>query len=173
MNVIDLEHGLVGCFGIVGGSIAAATGAALSAKRSGNVAVAFFGDGATNQGYFHECLNFAKVLALPAIFVCENKFYGEYTPMEDAVAESRTRPPDMDDLFRVLGAARASGFLVNREYQRGRISVAAPLVSPNSHHVVGGISVATVEEQMPAARIEDAGAAVRDAAAQISDRLRV
>ena len=43
------------------------------------------------------------------------------------MAESRTRPPDMDDLFRVLGAARASGFLVNREYQRGRISVAAPL----------------------------------------------
>ena len=59
MNVVDLEHGLVGCFGIVGGSIGAATGAALSAKRTGNVAVAFFGDGATNQAYFHECLNFA------------------------------------------------------------------------------------------------------------------
>ena len=136
--------------------------------------MAFFGDGATNQGYFHECLNFAKVLALPAIFVCENKFYGEYTPMEDAVAESRTRPPDMDDLFRVLGAARASGFLVNREYQRGRISVAAPLVSPNSTtSSAGSPSRLTVEEQMPAARIEDAGAAVRDAAAQILDRLRV
>jgi TPP-dependent pyruvate/acetoin dehydrogenase alpha subunit len=40
-----------------------------------------FGDGATNQGYFHECLNFAKVLALPAVFVCENNFYGEFTPM--------------------------------------------------------------------------------------------
>src|SRR3954468_9114705 len=51
MNVIDLDHGLVGCYGIVGGSIAAATGAALSAKRQGRVAAAFFGDGATNQGY--------------------------------------------------------------------------------------------------------------------------
>ena len=81
MNVIDVEHGLVGCFGIVGGSIAAATGAALAAKRQGRVAVAMFGDGATNQGYFHECLNFAKVLALPAVFVCENNFYGEFTPM--------------------------------------------------------------------------------------------
>ena len=50
MNVIDLAHGMVGCFGIVGGSIGAATGAALSAKRTGNVAVAFFGDGATNGG---------------------------------------------------------------------------------------------------------------------------
>jgi acetoin:2,6-dichlorophenolindophenol oxidoreductase subunit alpha len=81
MNVIDIEHGLVGCFGIVGGSIAAATGAALSAKREGKVAAAFFGDGAANHGYFHECLNFAKVLDLPAVFVCENNFYGEFTPM--------------------------------------------------------------------------------------------
>ncbi|MQA73440.1 MAG: pyruvate dehydrogenase (acetyl-transferring) E1 component subunit alpha [Solirubrobacterales bacterium] len=81
MNVVDLEHGLVGCFGIVGGSIAAATGAALSGKREGRVSVAFFGDGATNQAYFHECLNFAKVLELPVIFVCENNFYGEFTPM--------------------------------------------------------------------------------------------
>ena len=86
MNVIDLEHGLVGCFGIVGGSIAAATGAAVTAKRSGRVAVAFFGDGAVNQGYFHECLNFAKVLDLPAVFVCENNFYGEFTPMEQVTA---------------------------------------------------------------------------------------
>jgi TPP-dependent pyruvate/acetoin dehydrogenase alpha subunit len=81
MNVVDLERGLVGCFGIVGGSIAAATGAALSAQRQGRVSVAFFGDGAVNQAYFHECLNFAKVLDLPAVFVCENNFYGEFTPM--------------------------------------------------------------------------------------------
>ena len=86
MNVIDVEHGLVGCFGIVGGSIAAATGAALTAKRQGRVAVAMFGDGATNQGYFHECLNFAKVLALPVIYVCENNFYGEFTPMLEVTA---------------------------------------------------------------------------------------
>jgi len=81
MNVIDAEHGLIGCFGIVGGSIAAATGAGLAAKRQGRVAAAMFGDGATNQGYFHECLNFARVLALPVVFVCENNFYGEFTPM--------------------------------------------------------------------------------------------
>jgi acetoin:2,6-dichlorophenolindophenol oxidoreductase subunit alpha len=86
MNVIDLEHGLVGCYGIVGGSIAAATGAALSAKRQGRVAAAFFGDGATNQGYFHECLNFAAVGALPAVFVCENNLYGEFTPMAAVTA---------------------------------------------------------------------------------------
>jgi acetoin:2,6-dichlorophenolindophenol oxidoreductase subunit alpha len=86
MNVVDLAHGLIGCFGIVGGSIAAATGAAMSAKRTGNVAVAFFGDGATNQAYFHECLNFAAAAALPAVFVCENNFYGEFTPMQQVTA---------------------------------------------------------------------------------------
>jgi pyruvate/2-oxoglutarate/acetoin dehydrogenase E1 component/TPP-dependent pyruvate/acetoin dehydrogenase alpha subunit len=86
MNVVDLERGLVGCFGIVGGSIAAATGAALSGKRQGRVSVAFFGDGAANQAYFHECLNFAQVLELPAIFVCENNLYGEFTPMRQVTA---------------------------------------------------------------------------------------
>jgi acetoin:2,6-dichlorophenolindophenol oxidoreductase subunit alpha len=86
MNVIDLEHGLVGCYGIVGGSIAAALGAGLSAKRQGRVSVCFFGDGATNQGYFHECLNMAAVLRLPVVFVCENNLYAEFTPLADATA---------------------------------------------------------------------------------------
>jgi acetoin:2,6-dichlorophenolindophenol oxidoreductase subunit alpha len=116
MNVIDLEHGLVGCFGIVGGSIAATTGAALSAGRRGRVAVAFFGDGAANQGYFHECLNFAKVLGLPAVFVCENNFYGEFTPMAKVTAGGDiaargaayglpARVVDGNDLWEVRAAA--------------------------------------------------------------------
>jgi TPP-dependent pyruvate/acetoin dehydrogenase alpha subunit len=86
MNVIDLEHGLVGCYGIVGGSIAAAVGAGLSASRRGRVAVCFFGDGATNQAYFHECINMATVMKLPVVFVCENNLYAEFTPMADATA---------------------------------------------------------------------------------------
>jgi TPP-dependent pyruvate/acetoin dehydrogenase alpha subunit len=86
MNVTDLEHGLIGCYGIVGGSIAAALGAALSAGRQERVSVALFGDGAANQGYFHECLNMATVLRLPVVFVCENNFYGEFTPMASVTA---------------------------------------------------------------------------------------
>ncbi len=86
MNVVDPDHGLIGCFGIVGGSIAAATGAALALKGKGAIAVAYFGDGATNQAYFFECLNFAKVLDLPVVFVCENNGYGEYTPTEAVTA---------------------------------------------------------------------------------------
>jgi TPP-dependent pyruvate/acetoin dehydrogenase alpha subunit len=86
MNVIDREHGLIGSFGIIGGSMSAATGAALALKRTGGVAVAYFGDGATNHGYFHECLNFAAVNGLPVLFVCENNLYGEFTPWEDVTA---------------------------------------------------------------------------------------
>lgn len=116
MNVVDLEHGLIGCFGIVGGSIAAATGAGLALRGSGNVATAFFGDGATNQGYFFECLNFAKVLRLPVIFICENNGYGEYTPFADVTAgtisarpkamEIRAHTIDGNDLWVVRAAAQ-------------------------------------------------------------------
>ncbi len=88
MNVVDQESGLIGCFGIVGGSIGAATGAALSAKLlgTGNVAVAFFGDGTSNQAYFHESLNWAQVEKLPVVFVCENNLYMEFTPIENVTA---------------------------------------------------------------------------------------
>ena len=82
MNVVDPAHGVLGCYGIVGGSIAAATGAGLTFRGSARVAVAYFGDGAVNQAYFFECLNFAKVLGLPVVYVCENNRYGEYTPTE-------------------------------------------------------------------------------------------
>jgi TPP-dependent pyruvate/acetoin dehydrogenase alpha subunit len=99
MNVIDLQHGLVGCYGIVGGSIAAALGAGMAAKRQGRVAVCFFGDGASNQAYFHECLNMAAVQKLPVVFVCENNLYAEFTPMADATAGA--------DI-----AARAAGYAV-------------------------------------------------------------
>lgn len=86
MNITAPEDRLIGCYGIVGGSIATATGAALALKRTGGVAVAYFGDGAMNQGYFFECLNFSKVLSLPLVLVCENNLYGEYTPFETVTA---------------------------------------------------------------------------------------
>ena len=88
MNVVSLAQRMVGCFGTVGGSIAAATGtAAMSLQRSGSgVAVAFFGDGALNQAYFHECINLAAVQQLPLVLVCENNLYGEFTPMSKVTA---------------------------------------------------------------------------------------
>ena len=87
MNVNSPDDRMIGSFGIVGGSIAAATGAALALKRTtGGVAVAYFGDGAMNQGYVFECLNFCQVLKLPVVFVCENNGYGEYTAFRSVTA---------------------------------------------------------------------------------------
>ena len=82
LHMIDVELGFLGANGIVGGGIPLATGAALQKKREGNsrVAVSFFGDGATNEGSFHESLNLASLWSLPVVYVCENNFYGEFTP---------------------------------------------------------------------------------------------
>jgi TPP-dependent pyruvate/acetoin dehydrogenase alpha subunit len=98
MNVNSLDDRLIGSFGIVGGSIAAATGAALALKRTtGGIAVAYFGDGAMNQGYVFECLNFARVFELPLVLVCENNGYGEYTPFRSVTAgEIRARAEVME-----------------------------------------------------------------------------
>jgi TPP-dependent pyruvate/acetoin dehydrogenase alpha subunit len=93
MNVTSPDDRLIGSFGIVGGSIAAATGTALALQRTtGGVAVASFGDGAMNQGYVFECLNFAQVFKLPLVLLCENNGYGEYTPFRSVTAgEIRAR----------------------------------------------------------------------------------
>jgi len=78
MHIADVETGNLGANGIVAGGIPIAAGAALSQKLQGkdNVVVSFFGDGATNEGAFHEALNLAAVWDLPVVFVCENNKYG-------------------------------------------------------------------------------------------------
>jgi TPP-dependent pyruvate/acetoin dehydrogenase alpha subunit len=82
MHIADFDVGMLGANGIVGGGIPIATGAAFADRYRGlsTVAVSFFGDGATNIGTFHEALNFASLLQLPVVFVCENNLYAEYTP---------------------------------------------------------------------------------------------
>lgn len=84
LHMIDTELGFLGANGIVGGGIPIAGGAALQQQRrgKGGVAVSFFGDGAVNQGSFHEVLNLCSLWKLPAIFVCENNLYGEFTPQD-------------------------------------------------------------------------------------------
>jgi pyruvate dehydrogenase E1 component alpha subunit len=81
MHLTSVEHGMMGSYAIIGAHLCIANGAAWSAKlrHSGQVAVAFFGDGATNIGAFHEAINYAAVYNLPTIFVCENNLYMEYT----------------------------------------------------------------------------------------------
>ena len=84
MHIADLDRGMLGANGIVGGGIPHAVGAALAAAYKGqdSVAVPFFGDGATNIGAFHESANLAAVMHLPVVFVCENNGYSEFTPQE-------------------------------------------------------------------------------------------
>jgi TPP-dependent pyruvate/acetoin dehydrogenase alpha subunit len=84
MHVTQASVGALGANGIVGASTLIATGAALAAKMSGqsSVAVAFLGDGATNQGMTHEAMNFAAVFDLPVVFIVENNQYGEFTPLD-------------------------------------------------------------------------------------------
>jgi TPP-dependent pyruvate/acetoin dehydrogenase alpha subunit len=83
MHLTKADHGMLGSYAIVGAHLPMAVGAAWSAqlRGTGQVAVAFFGDGATNIGAFHEALNLASVWKLPVIFICENNFYMEYTPI--------------------------------------------------------------------------------------------
>jgi acetoin:2,6-dichlorophenolindophenol oxidoreductase subunit alpha len=99
MHIADFSRGMLGANAIVGGGIALATGAGLasSVRGSGQVAVAFFGDGAANQGVLHESLNLAAIWKLPVIYLCENNGFAESTP----VAYS-TSVPDV--------AARAAGY---------------------------------------------------------------
>jgi acetoin:2,6-dichlorophenolindophenol oxidoreductase subunit alpha len=83
MHLTKADKGMLGSYAIVGSHLPIAAGAAWSARLRGTdqVAVAFFGDGATNIGAFHEALNLAAVWKLPVLFVCENNLYMEYTPI--------------------------------------------------------------------------------------------
>ncbi len=121
LHIADFSIGILGANGIVGGGIPMATGAALGfqMKKENRVAVAFFGDGASNEGSFHEAANQAGVWNLPVIFFCENNLYGEgtairrCTPIDDLAirAESYGFPGvivDGNDVLAVYEAVKAA-----------------------------------------------------------------
>lgn len=87
MHIADVETGILGANGIVAAGVPIAAGAALSAQMGGGseVSVAFFGDGAINQGVFSETLNMAALWNLPLLFICENNLYAEMTPLHRSV----------------------------------------------------------------------------------------
>src|SRR6478609_1342413 len=99
MHIADFGIGMLGANGIVAGGIAIVTGAGLAAQLEGKgrVAVSFFGDGASNAGPFHECLNIAATWKLPMLYICENNLYAAQT----AAAKTHALP----DV-----AARAAGY---------------------------------------------------------------
>jgi len=87
MHIADLDHGMLGANGIVGGGAPIAVGAAMAAKidGKGKVSIAFSGDGACNQGTTFEAMNMAVVTKAPCIFVFENNHYSEHTGFDYAV----------------------------------------------------------------------------------------
>jgi TPP-dependent pyruvate/acetoin dehydrogenase alpha subunit len=87
MHLVSLEHGVLGTNGIVGAGLPIAVGSALQSRLAGeSVTVAFFGDGAANEGVFLESLNMAAVWSLPLLFVCENNGFAEWTPADSLTA---------------------------------------------------------------------------------------
>ena len=119
MHIADFSVGMLGANGIVCAGLPIAVGAALAAQLEGGdkVAVAFFGDGASNEGEFHESLNLASIWKLPIIFVCENNHYGANTPIRRVLASSSVAERagaygipativDGNDVLAVYGAAR-------------------------------------------------------------------
>jgi len=131
MHVGDMAVGMIPAIAIVGGGIPVATGAALAFKRlapstdsggTSRVSVAFFGEGATNEGAFHESLNMAAIWQLPALFVCENNLYAASTPVATAfrVPEIAARgaaygiPAETVDGNDVLAVYEAAGRAIER-----------------------------------------------------------
>jgi len=107
MHIKDADKGIIGSYAIIGAGIPVAVGAAMSARLRGTkqVAVSFFGDGATNIGAFHEALNIAAVRKAPVIFVCENNLYGEFTRID--------RSTPFEDLHRRADAYAMPGVPVD------------------------------------------------------------
>src|SRR5438270_7368417 len=100
MHIADVEAGILGANGIVGGGIGLATGAALAAQRAGrdDVTLCFFGDGALNQGVLHESANLAAIWKLPVVYICENNQYAM-----SARADKFTSVPDPEVRAKAYG----------------------------------------------------------------------
>lgn len=93
MHLIDADCGMLGSAPIVSGTISLGLGAALATaiRKENRVTVVFFGDGATGEGVLYESLNFAALLKLPIIFVCENNFYATHMPIRDCRVQNNIR----------------------------------------------------------------------------------
>lgn len=165
MHMADFHRGMLGANGIVGAGLPLAVGAALTAKLKGNgqVAIAFFGDGATTIGAFHESVNLAAVWQLPIVFVDENNHYAEATPIE---YYTRARPVaeraalyglpaervDGQDFFAVSAAASAA-------IVRARAGDGPSLIECDTYryfgHFVGDAEGYRTREEVDAARARD------------------
>ncbi|MGI8931733.1 MAG: alpha-ketoacid dehydrogenase subunit alpha/beta [Sphingomicrobium sp.] len=134
MHIADLSLGIIGANGIVGAAMPLATGAALASKlrEKRQVAIAFFGDGAVNQGVFHESMNLAKVWSLPMVFVCENNHYALTTHYKTSTAgpsiAARAAAYDVPGIQVDGNDAEETYFAVHEAIERARAGQGPSLV---------------------------------------------
>lgn len=164
MHIANFELGILGANGIVGAGLPIATGAGLAAKvrGSGEVAACFFGDGASNEGTFHESLNLAAAWKLPVVYVCENNLYGEFTAGRDVTSvkdiADRARGHDMpgvvvngNDVVEVYEATREA---VERARKGGGPTLLECKTYRWEGHVVGEEAFLGKRSYRPADEIE-------------------
>jgi pyruvate dehydrogenase E1 component alpha subunit len=175
MHVGDMRVGMFPAIAIVGGGIPVATGAALACKRLGNggVAVSFFGEGATNEGAFHEAVNMAALWNLPALFVCENNLYAASTPVATAFrkpdvagrAAAYGLPGEVVDGNDVLAVCEAAG----RAISRARAGGGPTLLECKTYRLCGH---SRSDPRTYRSKDEEAEWATRDPILRLGERLK-
>jgi pyruvate dehydrogenase E1 component alpha subunit len=163
MHLADASRGIIGANGIVGGGIPIAVGAAFAAKfkKSGQVTVCFFGEGATGEGTFHESLNLAALMRLPIVFVCENNRWAEFTPQ--AVHMPIRDVADRAAAYDIPGKTIANDFLAIHEAAAEMVARARKGLGPSLLEVQSarwyGHYVGDAQKYRPPEDIEAAKAA--------------
>ena len=163
MHLADASRGIIGANGIVGGGIPIAVGAAFAAKfkKSGQVTVCFFGEGATGEGTFHESLNLAALMRLPIVFVCENNRWAEFTPQ--AVHMPIRNVADRAAAYDIPGKTLANDFLAIHEAAAEMVARARKGLGPSLLEVQSarwyGHYVGDAQKYRPPEDIEAAKAA--------------
>lgn len=143
MHIVDVSTGNLGANGIVAGGIPIATGAALASKlkKDNKVTICFFGDGAANEGVFHESLNMAGLWKLPVVYICENNLYGMSNPVSKSTAvkdiakraESYNMPGVIVDGNDILEVYKA----VEEAVERARRGEGATLIESKTYRWLG------------------------------------
>jgi acetoin:2,6-dichlorophenolindophenol oxidoreductase subunit alpha len=164
MHVAEKKLGILGANGIVGGGIPIATGAAFASqfKKTGQVTVCFFGEGATDEGVFHESLNIASLKKLPIVYVCENNQWAQFTPQDVHMpikdvakrAEAYNIPGNVvvNDFFTIYEAA---GEAIKRARKGDGPTLLEVKCNRWYGHYVGDAQKYRHEESIEAARGED------------------
>lgn len=165
MHICDLDIGVLGADGIVAGGIPMSVGAAFSSsyRKSGQVVVCFFGDGASNQGSFHESLNLASLWKLPIVFVCENNLYAITTPVAQSLpindvadrARAYGMAGEVVDGMDVLEVRRAAGPLLEKARSGGGPSLLECKTYRFEGHWFGDPVVYRSDEEVEQWRMKD------------------